>query len=67
MTQDVGGYLFLDESRALLTGGSGMLFDEPLDSVAAEDPAASPCTKAVVHSSHVLPNRTDEKGRSLTA
>ncbi len=41
VAQDVGGYVLVDESRAVLTGGSGMLFDELLDSVAAQDAAAT--------------------------
>ena len=41
VTQDVGGYVFVDESRALLASGSGVLFDEPFDGVAAQDAAAT--------------------------
>ncbi len=41
VAQDVRGYVLVDESRALVASGSGMLFDEPLDSVAAEGAAAT--------------------------
>ena len=41
VAQDVGGYVLFDESGALLASGSGMLFDEPLDSVATEDAATT--------------------------
>ncbi len=41
VSQDVWGYVLVDESRALLASGSGMFFDEPLDSVATEDAATT--------------------------
>ncbi len=41
VAQDVGGYVFVDESRALLASGGGVLFDEPFDGVAAQDAAAT--------------------------
>ena len=41
VAQDMRRYVLVAESRALVASGSGMLFDEPLDSVAAKDAAAT--------------------------
>ena len=41
VTKNMGGYVLVDESRALLASGSGVLFDELFDGVAAQNAAAT--------------------------
>jgi hypothetical protein len=41
VTQNVGIYVLVDQSWARSASGSGMLFDEPFDGVAAQGAAAT--------------------------
>ena len=60
VAQDVGGYVFVDESRALLASGGGVLFDEPFDGVAAQDAAATAGEQRLSWSCTLLLNPVSE-------
>ena len=60
VAQDVGGYVFVDESRALLASGGGVLFDEPFDGVAAQDAAATAGKQRLSWSCTLLLNPVSE-------